>query len=142
MKVKILLEKLDPNVDYPAILELNPENLDDESIIQRIIRGGYFSFRTQEEERGGRVAVSIEKFSQCPHEVAFRQNVIAFEEMLPRLLQTHAGKFVPISNGKIVDSDSDEDVLSGRCHLRKDSCLILVIPVEMHPTVEGYMSQV
>jgi hypothetical protein len=42
----------------------------------------------------------------------------AFVRLLPHLLATHAGKYVAIHDGQVIDTDADEIVLILRVHAR------------------------
>lgn len=43
-----------------------------------------------------------------------QHELAAFQEMLPKLLVDHAGEFVALSDGKLLDQDKDEFVLAKR----------------------------
>jgi hypothetical protein len=59
----------------------------------------------------------------------FVQDVTAFEQLLPGMLQTMPGHFVAIRHGKIVDSDEDEFALAERVERAFRGHFVLIRPV-------------
>lgn len=63
------------------------------------------------------------------------QEQAAFERMKPELLKTHKGKFVAIHDGKLVDSDADEETLVERVYSKFGYHTILITEVTLTPRV-------
>jgi hypothetical protein len=55
--------------------------------------------------------------------------------MLPDLLQTHAGRFVAVHEGRVVDSGDDKIALALRVYGKYGYVPIYVGPVTVKPTV-------
>lgn len=59
----------------------------------------------------------------------------AFLRLLPKLLTTHAGKYVAIHDGKVIDVDTDEVALIRRVHARIGYVPIHVALVREKPPI-------
>lgn len=63
-----------------------------------------------------------------------------FERLKPELLKTHAGKWVAIVDGELVDSDDDEDALVQRVYAKYGYRTILVEEVREMPRIYEFSS--
>lgn len=69
----------------------------------------------------------------------FEREVIAYEALWPKLRKTHAGKWVAVKGGQVIDSDADEWRLVKRVRARFPREVVFftqVLPDTPYPIVD------
>lgn len=74
-----------------------------------------------------------------PEQVALQKEVAAYQIMHPHLCTHHAGEWVAIYAGKLLDHDAEETALMARLNAQHPTKLILVRRVDMEPERELYV---